>query len=96
MAGSGRGCVSIAGHSDNYSGHDIRGGCGSTRTRPTKTGLMKELESNIFNLGERLSVDLIQTSQIKIAQFIRSLYSGDIMGDHYLPTPCWWKIPTML
>jgi hypothetical protein len=59
MAGRGRGCVSIAGCSIYKSGHSIRGGSGGTRTRPTKTGLTKELERNIFDLGERLSADLM-------------------------------------
>jgi hypothetical protein len=44
-------------------------------------GLNKELKGNIFNLGERLSADLMQTTQIKIAQYIGSLYGGDIMGE---------------
>ncbi len=44
-------------------------------------GLTKELDSNIFDLGERLSADLMRTTQIKIAQYIGSLYGGDIMGE---------------
>ena len=44
-------------------------------------GLNKELEGNIFDLGERSSADLMWTTQIKIAQYIESLYSGDIMGE---------------
>ncbi len=44
-------------------------------------GLNKELKGNIFDLGERLSADLMRTTQIKIAQYIGSLYGGDIMGE---------------
>ena len=47
----------------------------------TKTGLNKELEGNIFDLGERSSANLMRTTQIKIAQYIGSLYGGDIMGE---------------
>jgi hypothetical protein len=51
-----------------------------TRALPTKVGLNKELESNIFYLGEQLSANLMQTTQIKIAQYIESLYGGKIMS----------------
>jgi hypothetical protein len=44
-------------------------------------GLNKELEANIFDLGERSSADLMRTTQIKIAQYIGSLYGCDIMGE---------------
>ena len=47
----------------------------------TKTGLTKELKGHIFDLGEQSSVNLMQTTQIKIAQYIGSLYGGDIMGE---------------
>ena len=43
--------------------------------------LNKELEENIFDLGERSSANLLQMTQIKIAQYVGSLYSGDIMGE---------------
>ena len=49
--------------------------------RTIKTGLNKELKGNIFDLGERSSADLMRTTQIKIAQYIGSLYGGDIMGE---------------
>ena len=42
------------------------------RTRSTKTGLNKELEANIFDLGERSSADLMRTT---------SLYGEDIMRE---------------
>ena len=51
------------------------------RTRSTRSGLNKELEANIFDLGERSSADLMWTTQIKIAQYVGSLYGGDIMGE---------------
>ena len=76
------GCRSNAGHGNNNNGCGGKGGCGGTRTtRSTKTGLNKELESNIFDLGEGSSADLMQTTQIKIAQYIGSLYKGDVMGE---------------
>ncbi len=49
--------------------------------RTTKTGLNKELEGNIFDLGERSLADLMCTMQIKIAQYIGSMYGGDIMAE---------------
>jgi len=52
-----------------------------TRTKSVKTGLTKELENNIFDLGERSSADLMQNTQIKIALYIGGLYGGDIMGE---------------
>jgi len=65
----------------NNAGRGARGGRGSVRTRSNKTGLNKELEANIFDLGERSSADLMRTTQIKIAQYVGSLYGGDIMGE---------------
>ena len=58
-----------------------RGGRGNYRYKSTstKTGLNKELEGNIFDLGERSSADLMRTTQIKIAQYVGSHYGGDIM-----------------
>lgn len=44
-------------------------------------GLKKELEGNIFDLRERSSANLMRVTQIKIAQYVGSLYSGDIMGE---------------
>ena len=82
MAGRGRtGRGGNAGRGDNNNGRGDRGGRGNTRTRSTKTGLNKELENNIFDLGERSSADLMRTTQIKIAQYIGSQYGGDIMGE---------------
>ena len=46
-----------------------------------KVGLNKELEGNVFDLGKRSSADLLRTTQIKIAQYIGSMYGGDIMGE---------------
>jgi hypothetical protein len=61
--------------------------------RIVKTGLNKELEGNIFDLGERSSADLMRNTQIKIAQYIGSLYGGDIMGEletkkEFVAAPC--------
>ena len=53
---------------DSTSGRGGRGG--GNRYRPIKVGLNKELEGNVFDLGERLSADLLQTTQIKIVQYI--------------------------
>ena len=52
-----------------------------TRTKSVKTGLTKELENNIFDLGERSSADLMRNTQIKFALYIGGLYGGDIMGE---------------
>jgi hypothetical protein len=68
------------GRNQNNSGGG-RKGSGATRAQPTKVGLNKELESNTFDLGEQLSADLLRTTQIKIAQYIGSMYGGDIMGE---------------
>lgn len=82
MAGRGRGRAGRDGRGDNSGGRGGRGGrSGSHRVRSTKTGLTKELESHIFDLGERSSADLMRTTQIKIAQYVGSLYGGDIMGE---------------
>ncbi len=83
MAGRGRGGRggNGAGRGDSNSGRGGRGGRGTTRTRTVRMGLTKELEGNIFDLGERSSADLMRTTQIKIAQNIGSLYGGDIMGE---------------
>jgi hypothetical protein len=71
----------------NNAGRGAWGGRGGVRTRSTKMGLNKELEANIFDLGERSSANLMRTTQIKIAQYIGSLYGGNIMGDlwHHHP-----------
>ena len=78
MAGRGRGGRGGGRNSNNNnnSGRGTgRGGRGSiTRTRTVKTGLNKELEGNIFDLGERSSADLMRNTQIKIAQYIGSMY----------------------
>jgi len=60
-----------------------RGGRGNYRFKSSssKTGLNKELEGNIFDLGERSSADLMRTTQIKIAQYVGAHYSGDIMAE---------------
>ena len=83
MAGRGRGGRGGGRNNNNNSGRGAgRGGRGSiTRTRTVKTGLNKELEGNIFDLGERSSADLMRNTQIKIAQYIGSMYGGDIMGE---------------
>ena len=69
-------------NNNTSSGRGGRGGRGNiTRGRVVKTGLNKDLEGNIFDLGERSSADLMRTTQIKIAQYIGTLYGGDIMGE---------------
>ena len=65
----------------NNAGRGARGGRGGTRTRLIRIGLNKELKGNIFDLGEHLPADLMRTTQIKIAQYIGSLYGGYIMGE---------------
>jgi hypothetical protein len=92
MAGraKGRG-ASGRGNNNNNAG---RGGRGlSNRSRTTKTGLTKDLESNIFDLGERSSADQMRTTQIKIAEYISGLYGGDIMGE--LETKTEFVIPPL-
>jgi hypothetical protein len=80
--GAGRGRGANNGRGDSTSGRAGRGGRGGThRVRTTKTGLTKELEGHIFDLGEQSSANLMRTTQIKIAQYIGSLYGGDIMGE---------------
>ena len=84
MAGRGRAAArgGNAGRGNNNTGgRGGRGGRGTARVRTIRTGLNKELEGNIFDLGERSSADLMRTTQIKIAQYIGSLYGGDIMGE---------------
>ena len=80
-------------NNNNNAGRGGRGGRGVTRTKFVKTGLNKELEGNIFDLGERSSADLMRNTQIKIAQYIGSLYGGDIMGEletkkEFVAAPC--------
>ena len=73
------GCGSGNNQKDSTSGRGGHGG--GNRSRPTKVGLNKELEGNVFDLGERSSAYLLRTTQIKIAQYIGSQYGGDIMGE---------------
>ena len=80
--GRGRGGREGRGSGDSAGGRGDRGGRSTTfRTRSIKTGLTKELEGHIFDLGERSSADLMRTTQVKIAQYMGSLYGGDIMGE---------------
>jgi hypothetical protein len=82
MTGRGKGRGGNAGRGDNNNKSGGQGGRGGNqRSRPTKAGLNKELEGNIFDLGERSSADLMRTTQIKIAQYVGSQYDGDIMGE---------------
>jgi hypothetical protein len=82
--GRGRGSNG-AGRGDNNNNNKPggRGGRGNYRYRSSsaKTGLCKELENNIFDLGERSAADLMRTTQIKIAQYVGAHYSGDIMAE---------------
>jgi hypothetical protein len=55
-------------------------GCGAGRGA-VKVRLTKELDGNIFDLGEKSSADLMQTTQIKISQYLGGQYGGDIMGE---------------
>ena len=81
-AGRGQGGRGNNKNNNTSSGRGGRGGRGNiTRGRVIKTGLNKDLEGNIFDLGERSSADLMRTTQIKIAQYIGTLYGGDIMGE---------------
>ena len=82
MAGrNNRGHGSNTGHGNTSSRSSGRGGCVSPlQTKSTKTGLNKELKGNIFDLGERSSADLMRMTQIKITQYIDSLYSGSTIG----------------
>ncbi len=73
---TGRGGGGGRGGNNNNNGRGGKGGRTTPRTRTTRTGLNKELEGNIFDLGERSSADLMRTTQIKIAQYIGSLYGG--------------------
>ena len=73
------GCGSGNNQKDSTSGRGGRGG--GNRSRPTKVGLNKELEDNVFDLSKRLSADLLQTTQIKMAQYMGSQCKGDIMGE---------------
>ena len=93
MAGRNKG-GRVAGGRGDGSGRGRRGSRNSTRTRTTKTGLTKELDSNIFDLGERSLADLMRTTQIKIAQYIGSLYGGDIMGELDTKTEFITPLPT--
>jgi hypothetical protein len=81
MAGRGRGGRGGGCNNNDPGRGGGRGGRGVTRTRVVKTGLNKELEGNIFDLGERSLADLMRNTQIKIAQYIGSMYGGDIMGE---------------
>ncbi len=83
MTGRGKGGRGGKGaRGDNSGGRGGRKGHGAThRTRSAKTGLTKDLEGHIFDLGDRSSADLMRTTQIKIAQYVGSLYGGDIMGE---------------
>jgi hypothetical protein len=80
--GRGRGGSGRGNNNNNNNAIGGRGGRGgNTRSRTPKTGLNKDLESNIFDLGERSSADQMRTTQIKISEYIGGLYCGDIMGE---------------
>ena len=88
MAGgnNNKGRGGVAGHGNNNNNNNNtpagRGGRGYYRkSSSSKIGLNKELESNIFDLGERSSADLMRTTQRKIAQYVGAHYSGDIMAE---------------
>jgi len=82
MTGRGRGRGGNAGRGNNNNNNSRGGrGRGGIRPKSTKTGVTKELEGNIFDLGERSSADLMRTTQIQIAQYVGSIYGGDIMGE---------------
>lgn len=79
--GRGRGGNGRGSNNNNNNTASGRGGRGSTRSRTTKTGLTKDLESNIFDLGERSLADQVRMTQIKILEYIGGLYGRDIMGE---------------
>ena len=82
MTGRGRGRGGNAGRGNNNNNNSRGGrGRGGIRPKSTKTGVTKELEGNIFDLGERSSADLMRTTQIQITQYVGSIYGGDIMGE---------------
>jgi hypothetical protein len=88
-----RGCGRWDGRSNNTNNRGGRGH-GVYQARPGKMGLTKELENNIFDLGEWSSADLMHTTQIKIAQYIGTLYGGDIMGEQEMKTEFVPPMPT--
>ena len=63
-------------------------GCGgyNRATKPTKSGLCKELEGNIFDFGERSSADLMRTTYNKIAHHVGIKFGGDIMKELEMKT----------
>ena len=73
------------GDSRVHSGGRGHGGRGRSyqnfNSRSTKTGLCKNLESNIFDFGTMTSLDLMQTTQEKILQYTPSTYGGDIANE---------------
>ena len=69
------------GRGDNKPNGSGRGRGGHRSIRPTKTGLCKELEGNIFDFGERSSADLMRTTYNKIAHHVGIKYGGDIMKE---------------
>jgi len=71
----------VRGNSNRATGG--RGGRGGNHHRkPTsKVGLVKELEGNVFDLGERSSANLMRTTQIKIAHYVGHHYGGDTMKE---------------
>jgi len=81
MTGRGRGRGGNAGHGNNNNNGRGGRGRGGIRPKSTKTGVTKELEGNIFDLVEKSLADLMRTTQIQIAQYVGSLYGGDIMGE---------------
>ena len=86
----------MAGRANSNQGHGVgrnsgaaRGssGCGQgysnnyTKTQTKKIGLCKDLESNIFDYGNKTSADLMPTTQEKIVQYVRAKIGGDIANE---------------
>jgi len=58
------------GYSNNY-----------TKTQTKNIGLCKDLESNIFDYGNKTSADLMRTMQEKIVQYVGAKFGGDIANE---------------
>ncbi len=75
------------GGSDSKPSGSGRGRGGYNRaSKPTKSGLCKELEGNIFDFGERSSADLMRTTYNKIAHHVGIKFGGDIMKELEMKT----------
>jgi len=82
MAGRGRG-----GRGRNSGGRGQSGGRSTGRTSTTTTtksaqkGLCADLETNVFDIGQRTSADLLRTSLEKAIQYVGTKYGEDIADE---------------